>query len=197
MISINTREKTPDVISEKHSHWCYVDRWTQWSVNQSKPSSVDSLSSSDWFSPPIINCGQLLPQKEHKNESTGLEWEFLVGAMMSWWKREILICGTKSLSYLSLSRSRFHFHFHHRGRASCSRSRSPSSATVVTAVSTSRLHLQVLSLLGLITTHTKSLSLWSPTTSPVSAPHKILEPAWFTSLNMKPTKLASPDHQPH
>ena len=28
-----------------------MNKWAWWSVNRSKPSSVDSLSSSDWFSP--------------------------------------------------------------------------------------------------------------------------------------------------
>ena len=52
IISINRRKKKthPDVIHDKHSHWRNVDKWTWWSVNRSNPSSVDSLSSSDWFS---------------------------------------------------------------------------------------------------------------------------------------------------
>ena len=54
IISINRRKKKPDVIHNKHSHWHDVDRWTWWSVNPSKPSSVDSLSSSDWFSRELL-----------------------------------------------------------------------------------------------------------------------------------------------
>ena len=46
----NEKNKNPDVIEDKHIHWRDVDRWTWWSVNQSKPSAVDSLSSFDWVS---------------------------------------------------------------------------------------------------------------------------------------------------
>ena len=55
IISINRRKKTKtDVIHDKNSHWRDVDRWTWWSVNRSKPSSVDSRSSSDWFSRELL-----------------------------------------------------------------------------------------------------------------------------------------------
>ena len=54
IISTNWRKKAPDVIHDKHSHWRDVDRWIWWSVNRSKPSSVDSLSSSDRFSHAVL-----------------------------------------------------------------------------------------------------------------------------------------------
>ena len=54
IISINRRKKKPDVIHDKHSHRGDVDRWTWRSVHQSKPSSVDSQSSSDWFSRELL-----------------------------------------------------------------------------------------------------------------------------------------------
>ena len=47
-------EKKADVVQDKHSHGHDADRWTWGSANRSKPSSVDSLSSSDWFSRELL-----------------------------------------------------------------------------------------------------------------------------------------------
>ena len=44
--------------------------------------------------PLVINYGQLLPRKEHKNESTGLEQVSHL-QMTSWQNREILVCSMK------------------------------------------------------------------------------------------------------
>ena len=70
IISVNRRGRTPGVIQDKHRYWRDVDRWTWWSVNRSKPSSVDSLSSSDWFSRELLGRWSL----DSLSKCSGSDW---------------------------------------------------------------------------------------------------------------------------